>query len=49
MTSRSQRESPIKDDAILRQKGDAWMDSHKKHVPKDISKLSIIGSYERKY
>ena len=40
---------PIKDDALLRTKGADWLASHHKHVPKDVGKLSLFSSYERKY
>ena len=49
VTSRVERSSPIKDNITLQTKGDQWYGSHKKHVPKDPSKLSFWSSYERKY
>jgi hypothetical protein len=46
---RSQRESPLKDSNKLKQKGDEWYASHKKHVPKNPGEIGFFGSYARKY
>ncbi len=43
VTSRTEREAPIKDSTILASKGEDWLASHRKHVPKDVGKLSLFG------
>ena len=40
---------PVRDSTLLEQKGQAWLDSHKKHVAKDVSKIGLLDSYARKY
>ena len=46
---RSQRETPLKDSNKLKQKGDEWYASHKKHVPKVPVEIGFFGSFPRKY
>ena len=43
------RGTPIKPEDDLLKRGTAWSDAHNKHIAKDITKLSIYSSYERKY
>jgi len=42
VTTRTEREAPIKDTITLSQKGDSWLDSHKKHVPKDAGSIRLF-------
>lgn len=46
---RAQRETPLKDSNKLKQKGDEWYASHKKHVPKAPFEIGFFGSFPRKY
>ena len=43
------RGEAIKETQDLERRGTAWLSSHHKHVPKDVSKIGIYSSYERKY
>ena len=43
------RGTQIKPEDDLLKRGTAWSDAQNKHIAKDITKLSIYSSYERKY
>jgi hypothetical protein len=46
---RKRRASLFKDDHGVEAEGEKWVSSHHKHVAKDISKIRILSSYEKRH